>query len=68
DIIGLVLLIPFGGLGQKNQPQQDNSHNNPFDEFIFHQSHPNTDDDNIIDGEFSEVTPKDNNNPKLPKE
>ena len=67
DIIGLALLIPFGGFMRPN-PQQTEQTNNPFDEFIFRQNRSNTNDDNIIDGEFSEVTPKDNNHPKLPNE
>lgn len=63
DLVGLLLLIPFGG-SVKNQ---ENQQYNPFENFSFgHQQ--NTQDDNIIDGEFSEVTPKESNHPKLPKE
>ena len=63
DLVGLLLLIPFGG----RVKNQENQQFNPFEDFSFgHQQ--NTQDDNIIDGEFSEVTPRDNNHPKLPKE
>ena len=63
DLVGLLLLIPFGGSVKNKENQQFN----PFENFSFgHQQ--NTQDDNIIDGEFSEVTPKASNHPKLPKE
>lgn len=63
DLVGLLLLIPFGGSVKNKENQQYN----PFENFSFgHQQ--NTQDDNIIDGEFSEVTPKESNHPKLPKE
>ena len=63
DLVGLLLLIPFGGRVKNKENQQFN----PFEDFSFgHQQ--KTQDDNIIDGEFSEVTPKDSNNPKLPNE
>ncbi|MBR2251970.1 MAG: FxsA family protein [Neisseriaceae bacterium] len=63
DLVGLLLLIPFGG----RVKNQENQQYNPFEKFSFgHQQ--NSQDGNIIDGEFSEVTPKESNHPKLPKE
>ena len=52
DVVGLLLLIPLGGMVKNQQYQQDN----PFSDFTF-TTHQKTSDDNIIDGEFSEVTP-----------